>query len=109
MEGTTRKAWPSNFASVSRGINGQSVERPHSVNPAYDVYDGGQYVGSDPDPNVRQQLRREHEAAGNRGSNASSINEPRANGPGLIHLASHPPGGGIFLYPIREQSMQMNT
>jgi hypothetical protein len=40
---------------------GQSGERPHSTNPAYDVYDGGQYVGSDPDPNVRQQLRRDYE------------------------------------------------
>jgi hypothetical protein len=41
--------------------NGQSDIRPHSVNPAYDVYDGGHYVGSDPDPNVRQQLRRDYE------------------------------------------------
>jgi len=38
------------------------VERPHSSNPAYDVYEGGQYVGSDPDPNVRQQLRRDYES-----------------------------------------------
>jgi hypothetical protein len=30
----------------------------HSSNPAYDVYVGGQYVGSDPDPNIRAQLRR---------------------------------------------------
>jgi hypothetical protein len=41
---------------------GQSVERPHSINPAYDVYDSGQYVGSDPDPNVRLQLRRDYES-----------------------------------------------
>ena len=40
---------------------GRSVERPHSANPAYDVYEGGQYVGSDPDPNVRLQLRRDYE------------------------------------------------
>jgi hypothetical protein len=38
---------------------GQGVERPHSINPAYDVYDGGKYLGSDPDPNVRLQLRRD--------------------------------------------------
>jgi hypothetical protein len=38
---------------------GQGVERPHSINPAYDVYDGGKYIGSDPDPNVRLQLRRD--------------------------------------------------
>ena len=39
---------------------GQSVERPHSANPTYDVYEGGQYVGSDPDPNVRQQLQNDY-------------------------------------------------
>lgn len=33
----------------------------HSVNPSYDVYLNGQYVGSDPDPNIRLQLRREFE------------------------------------------------
>ena len=31
--------------------------RQHSSNPAYDVYVGGQYVGSDPDPNIRAQLK----------------------------------------------------
>jgi hypothetical protein len=30
----------------------------HSVNPSYDVYLNGQYVGSDPDPNIRLQLQR---------------------------------------------------
>jgi hypothetical protein len=30
----------------------------HSPNPAYDVYDtSGQYVGSDPDPFIRNTLR----------------------------------------------------
>ena len=33
----------------------------HSVNPAYDVYDHGQYVGSDPDPSIRLQLKRDNE------------------------------------------------
>lgn len=33
--------------------------RVHSSNPAYDVYDSaGVYAGSDPDPNVRYDLRR---------------------------------------------------
>ena len=32
--------------------------RQHSSNPAYDVYVGGQYVGSDPDPNIRAQMQR---------------------------------------------------
>jgi hypothetical protein len=31
----------------------------HSANPAWDVYVGGYYVGSDPDPLVRDLLRRE--------------------------------------------------
>jgi hypothetical protein len=32
----------------------------HSSNPAFDVYDpGGRYVGSDPDPFIRSQLRRD--------------------------------------------------
>ena len=29
----------------------------HSFNPAYDVYVNGQYAGSDPDPNIRAQLK----------------------------------------------------
>jgi hypothetical protein len=33
-------------------------QRQRSPNPAYDVYVDGQYVGSDPDPNIRAQLRR---------------------------------------------------
>ena len=33
-------------------------QHQHSSNPAYDVYVDGQYVGSDPDPNIRLQLRR---------------------------------------------------
>jgi|RhiMetdeSRZDD1v2_1073273.scaffolds.fasta_scaffold132461_1 hypothetical protein len=32
----------------------------HSSNPAYDVYVNGQYVGSDPDPNIRAQLQRRY-------------------------------------------------
>jgi hypothetical protein len=33
-------------------------QRQHSPTPAYDVYVGGQYVGSDPDPNIRAQMQR---------------------------------------------------
>jgi hypothetical protein len=33
---------------------------PHSSNPAFDVYENGQYIGSDPDPNIRAQLRFGH-------------------------------------------------
>jgi hypothetical protein len=32
----------------------------HSSNPAFDVYENGQYIGSDPDPNIRAQLRFGH-------------------------------------------------
>ena len=31
---------------------------PHPVTPSYDLYLNGQYVGSDPDPNIRLQLQR---------------------------------------------------
>ena len=38
----------------------QRAPRPpqRSSNSAHDVYVGGQYVGSDPDPNIRAQLQR---------------------------------------------------
>jgi len=41
--------------------NGRGDAQRHSVNPAYDVYDHGQYVGSDPDPSIRLQLKRDNE------------------------------------------------
>ena len=31
----------------------------HSTNPRFDVYQNGEYVGSDPDPMIRFQLQRE--------------------------------------------------
>jgi hypothetical protein len=35
--------------------------RVHSPNPSFDVYDSsGVYAGSDPDPNVRDMLRRDN-------------------------------------------------
>jgi hypothetical protein len=34
--------------------------RSQSTSSRYDVYQGGQYVGSDPDPNIRAQLPREY-------------------------------------------------
>ena len=40
--------------------NGQ-MGPARSTNRSYDVYQNGQYVGSDPDPNIRLQLRREFE------------------------------------------------
>jgi hypothetical protein len=38
--------------------------RQHSSNPAFDVYDNGRYIGSDPDPNIRVQMQRGHGPAG---------------------------------------------
>lgn len=39
---------------------GYGQPRQHSVNPSFDVYQNGEYLGSDPDPNIRLQLRRGH-------------------------------------------------
>ena len=37
-----------------------NARAPHSINPRNDVYDQrGDYVGSDPDPRIRDQLRRD--------------------------------------------------
>jgi hypothetical protein len=37
-----------------------AATKTHSTNPAHDVYDSrGRYVGSDPDPAIRFQLRRD--------------------------------------------------
>jgi hypothetical protein len=44
-----------NFSQTDRNY----VRQRHSVNPNYDVYEQGQYQGSDPDPNIRSQIRRE--------------------------------------------------
>jgi hypothetical protein len=44
--------------SVTRGV--RNFQAPAlSPNDPYTVYEGGQYVGRDPDPNVRLQLRRD--------------------------------------------------
>lgn len=37
----------------------QVTRERYSANPANDVYVGGNYVGSDPDPRIRESLRRE--------------------------------------------------
>src|SRR5262245_26856336 len=36
----------------------QSGRRVHSINPAFDVYDQGRYISSDPDPFIRNELLR---------------------------------------------------
>jgi hypothetical protein len=42
----------------TRAMN-RAWEPAHSINPAYDVYVNGEYVGSDPDPRIRSTLRDE--------------------------------------------------
>jgi type II secretory pathway pseudopilin PulG len=45
-----------------RGAYATPDGRRHSPNPAWDVYDTtGQYVGSDPDPFIRDSIKREAE------------------------------------------------
>jgi hypothetical protein len=52
---TPNAAWDGASAAFA------ATKRQHSPNPAWDVYDtSGQYVGSDPDPNVRMQLQSDH-------------------------------------------------
>jgi hypothetical protein len=38
------------------------VRRSPSLNPAYDVYDGQRYVGSDPSVRIRSEIIRDREA-----------------------------------------------
>jgi len=46
------------FAAQAMAQTAPQQRGQHSVNPSYDVYLNGQYVGSDPDPNIRLQLQR---------------------------------------------------
>jgi hypothetical protein len=46
------------LASPALAQRSPQQRQQHSVNPSYDVYLNGQYVGSDPDPNIRLQLQR---------------------------------------------------
>jgi hypothetical protein len=50
--------------AASAAVYGQPSNHQHSSNPAFDIYVNGEYIGSDPDPNIRAQLRRSHGAAG---------------------------------------------
>ena len=45
---------------------GRSDTRPHSTNPTHDVYDTvGNYIGSDPDAQVRRDLYRDQSQSNN--------------------------------------------
>ena len=53
------------FAIVATTATGSlaATKKQHSTNPAWDVYDTrGTYVGSDPDPFIRDSLARDHRA-----------------------------------------------
>ena len=55
MTGPSARSWqdPAQAYALSGGV----IVRPHSPNPAWDVYGStGEYLGSDPDPLVRGQL-----------------------------------------------------
>jgi hypothetical protein len=47
------------FGSPSQFDNRDPVGEPRATKRSYDVYHNGQYVGSNPDPNIRLQLQRE--------------------------------------------------
>jgi hypothetical protein len=42
----------------------QQHRQQHSVNPSHDVHKNGQYLGSDPDPNIRASIQRGNGAGG---------------------------------------------
>jgi hypothetical protein len=53
-------AKPAVSAQASQATQyGRSEGRVHSTSPAYDVYDNGHYVGSDPDARIRHDLLRD--------------------------------------------------
>jgi hypothetical protein len=47
-----------------RSWDAQPVRSAHSPNPQWDVYRGGHYVGSDPDPHVRSMMRLDNPSRG---------------------------------------------
>jgi hypothetical protein len=49
-------------AMVAAGTTGAlaMTKMKYSSNPAYDVFVGNTYIGSDPDPFIRSQLRRDY-------------------------------------------------
>jgi hypothetical protein len=53
---TARRA-PAQPSAQSEQSYGRVEAQPRTANPANDVYQAGRYLGSDPDPNVRLQLR----------------------------------------------------
>jgi hypothetical protein len=51
---------PFSAYGAASGAPAAMRHRPHSPNPAWDVYNSlGYYIGSDPDPLIRDELRRD--------------------------------------------------
>jgi opacity protein-like surface antigen len=46
-------------AQFNAQTNVRTDGQRHSVNPGYDVYQSGRYIGSDPDAGIRTQLLRD--------------------------------------------------
>jgi hypothetical protein len=54
------KAATGSYAFDASQMYGYQIRAPrYSTNPAYDVFVNGEYVGSDPDPRIRETLRHE--------------------------------------------------
>jgi hypothetical protein len=54
---TSRRATGQQPSVQSDQSYGRVEAQPRSGSPANDVYEGGRYLGADPDPNVRLQMR----------------------------------------------------
>jgi hypothetical protein len=54
---TSRRATSQQPSAQSDQTYGRTEGQPRATNSANDVYDGNRYLGADPDPNVRMQLR----------------------------------------------------
>jgi hypothetical protein len=51
--------------AYARDVYADAYGRYRSANPAFDVYQDGQYVGSDPDPRVRTMMQNDRAMLGN--------------------------------------------
>lgn len=61
---STRRAPVQQYQSQYDQPYGRFEGRPQAAPSGNDVYEAGQYLGSDPDPNVRLELRRDFDKGG---------------------------------------------
>lgn len=57
---TTHKVAPHKVKKAKTQKRVVQSGSPYSTNPAHDAYVNGTYVGSDPDPRIRWQLKKEY-------------------------------------------------